>query len=189
MGSFRAPPVLGEKMNISMDSIVQGVIARGAGNKLFGGKKARGPLRTADFVYEVMIGVALELTERLPMFFEECRQSHEKKKKWNKENTKKGLYTDSYGWTPDREFRHDLDIDPVFFNYFNRIITPYLGGAKKRWTNENSKIWKYIKKLIISGDKVKITKLQQSIRNQILRESKNRIFSGPNNSKIITAKS
>ena len=172
-------------MKLSMDAVVQGVINKGAGNKLFGGKKARGPLRTADFVYEVMIGVALELTDRLPMFFEDCRQDYEQKKKWNKQHTKKGKYTDSYGWTPDGNFRHDMDIDPVFFTYFNRIITPFMGGRKKGYNDENSKIWKYVKKLIISGDKVKIERLQQSIRNRIIRESKKRIISGPNTSKIV----
>jgi superfamily I DNA and/or RNA helicase len=172
-------------MNISMQSIIEGVINKGAGNKLFGGKRARGPLRTADFVYEVMIGVALELTERLPMLFEQCRQDYELKQKWNKEHTKKGKFTDSYGWTPDGEFRHDIDIDPVLFNYFNRIIVPFMGGAKKRWNDENSKIWNYVKKLIISGDKDKIARLQQSIKRNILKESKRRIISGSDGSNII----
>lgn len=153
----------------------------------------RGPLRTAEFVYEVMIGVALEMTDRLPMFFEDCRQEYEKKQKWNERFTKKGLYTDSYGWTPDRDFRHDIDINPTFFNYFNRIIVPFLGGKMKAYNDENSRIWKYIKRVIISGDKEKIGKLQRSIRRQIMKEAQKRIqvpvgnSNGSNTSNIIAA--
>jgi len=158
-----------------MQSVIEGVINRGASNVLFGGKSMRGPLRTADFIYEVMIGVALEMTDRIPMFFEDCRQEYEKRKKWNEQFTTKGLYTDTYGWSPNREFKHEMDINPVFFNYFNRIIVPFLGGKKKAYNDENSKIWKYIKKIIIGGDKEKITRLQASIRKQILREAQKRI--------------
>lgn len=167
-----------------MQSVIEGVINRGASSVLFGGKSMRGPLRTADFIYEVMIGVALEMTDRLPMFFEDCRQDYERRKQFNQQFTTKGLYTDSYGWTPDRQFRHDIDINPTFFNYFNRIIVPFLGGKKKAYNDENSRIWKYIKKIIISGDKIKITNLQASIRKQILREAQKRIsvsgFNGTN---------
>lgn len=169
-----------------MQSLIEGVISRGASSVLFGGKSMRGPIRTAEFVYEVMIGVALEMTDRIPMFFEDCRQEYEKRQKWNVNFSQKGLYTDSYGWSPDREFKHDIDINPVFFNYFNRIIVPFLGGKKKAYNDENSKIWKYIKKIILSGDKDKIGKLQASIRRQILREAQKKIsvgqFNGPNNS-------
>ena len=165
-------------MELSMQSIVEGVINKGASSVLFGGKSLRGPLRTADFVYEVMIGVALEMTDRLPMFFEDCRRDYEKKQKWNREFTKKGLYTDTYGWSPNREFKHDIDIHPTFFNYFNRIIVPFLGGKKKAYNDENSKIWKYIKKIIVRGDKLQIAKLQTSIRKQIMKEAQKRICVG-----------
>lgn len=179
-------------MELTMSDVIQGVINKGAGSTLFGGKRARGPNRTADFIYEVMIGVALELTDKLPMLFEQCRQDYEKKKKWNENFTKKGLYTDSYGWSPNREFRHDIDINPVLFNYFNRIIVPFMGGAKKRYNDENSRIWKRVKRMIITGDKERISKLQQGIKNRILKEAKKRIMVGQvgsNNSNIITEKS
>ena len=158
-----------------MQTVIEGIINRGAGSVLFGGKSMRGPLRTADFIYEIMINVALEMTDRIPMFFEDCRQDYEKKQKWNEQFTTKGKYTDTYGWSPDREFKHDIDINPTFFNYFNRIIVPFLGGKKKAYNDENSKIWKYIKKIILSGDKEKITRLQTSIRKQIMREAQKKI--------------
>lgn len=154
-----------------MEFLINTVIAKGAGSTLFGGKQMRGPIRTANFVYEIMIAVALEMTDRLPMFFEDCRQNYMKRKKWNETFTKKGLYTDSYGWSNNREFKHEIDIDPVFFNYFNRIICPFLGGKKKAYNDENSRIWKVIKKIIIEGDKIKIDKLQQNIRRQIMKEA------------------
>lgn len=158
-----------------MDSVIEGVINKGAGRVLFGGKSLRGQLRTADFLYEVMIGVALEMTDRLPMFFEDCRQDYEKRKKWNEKFTTRGKYTDSYGWSPDYEFKHEMDIHPTFFNYFNRIIVPFLGGRMKSWNDESSRIWKHIKRVIISGDKEKITKLQGNIRRRIMKESQKRI--------------
>lgn len=150
----------------------------------------RGPLRTAEFIYEIMINVALEMTDRLPIFFEDCRQDYVQRQKHNRLHTKKGLYTDSYGWSNDREFKHDIDINPTFFNYFNRIIVPFLGGKKKSYNDENSKIWKYIKKLIIEGDKVKIHRLQQNIKRQILKEAEKKITApvggsvGSNNSAV-----
>lgn len=175
-----------------MQSLIEGVINKGASSVLFGGKSMRGPLRPADFVYEVMIGVALEMTDRLPMFFEDCRQEYEKRQKWNYNFSAKGKFTESYGWSPDREFKHDIDINPTFYNYFNRIIVPFLGGKKKAYNDENSKIWKYIKKVILSGDKDKIGKLQRSIRRQIVKESQKRItvgqYNGTDNSEVIGTK-
>lgn len=162
-------------MNITMDQVIEGVINKGAGSILFGGKSLRGPLRTADFIYEVMVNVALELTDRLPMFFEDCRRDYERKKKLDEQITTKGLYTDTYGWTPDRQFRHDIDIHPTFFHYFNRILVPFMGGRAKSWNDENSRMWKYVKKIIISGDKEKISRLQTSIRKRILKETNKKI--------------
>ncbi len=161
---------------IKMKDVIDGVIAKGAGSVLFGGTKARGPNATADFIYQCMVGVALELTEKLPLMFEYERQKYEKDKKMYYNYGNKGKYTDSYGWDKSRENKIDFNFDPVFFNYFNRIIVPFLGGKKKAWNEENSKIWKYVKKLIISGDKDKIRKLQQNIKARILKESKKNII-------------
>lgn len=158
-----------------MSHIIEGVIRNGAGSVLFGGKQLRGPLKTADFIYEVMIGVALELTERLPQMFEAEAQKHCQQKKFLYEHGHKGKYTDSYGWSRNHEFKHDFSLDPTFHFYFNRIIVPFLGGKKKAWNDENSRIWKWIKKLIISRDRDKIGKLQQNIRNRILKEARRRI--------------
>lgn len=159
-------------MQISLKQILDGVIAKGAGSQLFGGKNLRGPLRTADLIYDCMIGVALELTEKLPQMFEHERQKYEQHKKFFRQYGNKGRFTDSYGWDKSRENKMEFSFDPTFFHYFNRIIVPFLGGKKKGWCDENSRIWKYVKKLIISGDKEKIVKLQVSIRNRILKESK-----------------
>jgi hypothetical protein len=161
---------------LSLKTIIDGVIAKGSNSVLFGGKRTRGPINTADIIYECMIGVALELTERLPQMFEHERQKYEQHQKYYKEFGHKGRYTDSYGWDKSRENKIDFNFDPVFFHYFNRIIVPFMGGKKKAWTDENSKIWKWVKNLIISGDKEKITRLQVNIRNRILKESKKRII-------------
>lgn len=163
-------------MNISMKEILDEVIQKGAGSTIFGkSKKARGPLQTADLIYECMIGVALALTDRLPMMLELERQKYLKDQEFYRVYGNKGRFTDSYGWDSKRENKIDFNFDPTFFHYFNRIIVPFLGGQKKGWAEENSKIWKWVKKLIISGDKEKITKLQTNIRNNILKESKKRI--------------
>lgn len=179
-----------------MYDIIQGVIAKGSNSTLFGKqKRARGPNATLDLIYECMIGVALELTEKLPQMFEYERQKYEQHQKFYREHGHKGRYTDSYGWDSKRENKIDFNFDPVFFHYFNRIIVPFLGGRKKGWCDENSKIWKYVKGLIISGDKDKIRKLQQNIKARILKESKKNILkvnsNGANNqefgkSRIIT---
>lgn len=159
-----------------MKDIVNSVIMKGASSVLFGGYRARGQLRTAEFIYECMIGVALELTNRLPEMFEAERQKYEQHRDLLYKYGNKGKYTDSYGWSKSGENKMDFSFDPVFFHYFNRIIVPFLGGRKKAWDNENSKIWKYIKKLVVSGDKEKIGRLQASIRNRILKESKKSII-------------
>lgn len=162
-------------MQLTMHDIVQGVIKRGASSVLFGGQTLRGPIRTAEFIYEVMIGVALALTERLPQMFASEALKYKQHRKFLYEHGNRGKYTESYGWSRNREFKLDFSLDPVFFNYFNRIIVPFLGGRKKSWNDENSKIWRYIKKLILSEDKDKIFRLQRNIRDRILKESQKRI--------------
>lgn len=171
-------------MQLSLREVINNVIAKGAGNTLFGKEgKLRGPKATLDFIYECMIGVALELTDYLPYMFEQERIRYEQQKEHFRKYGVKGKYTDSYGWSRSRERKHDFEFDPVFFHYFNRIIVPFLGGQKKSWHNENSKIWKWIKKMIIEGDKVKIAKLQKGIRERILKESKKKIVGAvPNGS-------
>jgi len=166
-------------MEISMKSVIDGVIAKGAGSVLFGGAKLRGPVATAAFIYECMIGVALELTDRLPQMFENERQKHCRTQDYFKKYGNRGKYTESYGWDKSGENKIDFSFDPVFFNYFNRIIVPFLGGRKKAWNDENSKIWKKIKRLIISGDRDKISKLQRDIKRRILRESRKNIVAVP----------
>lgn len=163
-------------MEISLKEILNNVISKGAGNVLFGGQKLRGPKATADFIYECMIGVALELTDKLPIMFENERTKYLTHQKYYYEYGNKGKYTESYGWDRSRNNKMDFSFDPTFFHYFQRILVPFLGGKKKGWCDENSKIWKHIKKLIISGDKTKITHLQSSIRNRILKESQKSII-------------
>lgn len=160
-----------------MREIIDNVIQKGASSTLFGKTgKLRGPNATLDFIYECMIGVALELTNYLPYMFEQERQKYEQAQEFYRNYGNKGKYTDSYGWSRNHENKMDFEFDPTFFHYFNRIIVPFLGGKKKAWHDENSKIWKWVKKLIISGDKEKIGKLQKNIRNQILREAKKKIM-------------
>lgn len=162
---------------IQLSDILEGVIAKGAGStSLSFGKRHRGPIATADFIYECMVGVALELTDRLPQMFEYERQKYEQHKKLLTMYGNKGKYTDSYGWSRNGEFKMEFSFSQSFHHYFNRIIVPFLGGKKKGWHDENSKIWKYVKKLIISGDTHKITNLQASIRNTILKESRKKII-------------
>lgn len=166
---------------------------KGASSTLFGkGLKLRGPNATADFIYECMIGVALELTDKLPVMFERERLKYEEHQKFFYNYGNKGKYTNTYGWSKDGHIKMEFSFDPVFFHYFNRIIVPFLGGRKKAWCDENSKIWKWVKKLIISGDKARIANLQKSIKSRILKESKKSIVrasvNGSNgNGKIIQA--
>lgn len=171
--SKRPPSTFSE---VTMNDVLQGVINKGVkSNVLSQGKSARGPIRTADLIYECMIGVALELTNHLPQMFEYERQKYEKQKKLLYQIGNKGKYTDSYGWDKKRENKLEFSFSPVFHHYFNRIIVPFLGGEKKGWHEENSAIWKRIKKVIIDGDKIEIAKLQKDIKNQILMESGKKI--------------
>ena len=160
---------------LNLQTILDEVIMKGANSVLFGGKQARGPLRTVEFIYECMVGVALELTDRLPIMFEHERVKYEEHQKLFYELGNKGKYTDSYGWDRSGNNKVDFSFSPVFFHYFQRIITPFLGGRKKAWNDENSKIWRWVKRLILSGDKEKIERLQRNIRNRILKESRKRI--------------
>lgn len=160
----------------TMSDIIEAVIQKGAGkNILLSGKKQRGPLATSDFIYECMVGVALELTDRLPMMFDAEQKKYGEQQELFRQLGNKGKYTDSYGWSKNHDMKFDFSLSPVFHHYFNRIIVPFLGGEKKGWDDENSKIWKRIKKMIIRNDKLEVTKLQKEIRNQILKESSKKI--------------
>jgi len=183
-----------EYMEVKMEDVVDSVIMKGAGNVLFGGGKMRGPNATAEFVYEVMINVALEMTDKLPLMFENERIHNEQLKSYFINDGNKGKYTNSFGWSKGGENKFSFSVSPTFFNYFQRIIAPYLGGEIKGFGDENSKIWKHIKKLIMSGDKDKIRKLQDGIRKNIIKESKKsvkvamsteRTNDGADNSKVI----
>lgn len=161
---------------ITMQDILEAVIQKGAGSATLSvGKRQRGPINTTDFLYECMVGVALELTNRLPEMFEFERQKYCKEQEFLRTHGNRGLFTDSYGWSKDRQTKLEFSFSPAFHHYFNRIIVPFLGGKKKGWHNENSKIWKVVKRMIVRGETEKIVKLQQSIHRQILKESQKRI--------------
>lgn len=140
-----------------------------------GGQKLRGPNATFDFIYSVWIEKALLMTRQLPMMFEYEGNKYRHHKKLLEEVGRKGVYTETYGWSENRDFLHDFSVTPSFYNYFSQVIGPFMGnsrhGSSKAWADENSRIWKRIKAMIVEGDKIKISKFAKTIEARLLKES------------------
>lgn len=150
-----------------------------------GGKKLRGPNATFDFIYQVWIEKALLMTRQLHVMFEYERRKYQEHKKLLEEIGRKGIYTNTYGWSENREFLHDFSVSRPFYNYFAQVIGPFMGNSRhadgKGWSDENSRIWKRIKKMIIEGDAVKIASFAKSIEKRLLKESGKSILKVPTN--------
>ena len=141
-----------------------------------GGKQKRGPNRTADFLYQVWVEKALIQTQELPAMLEMERQKYLEMKKLLEDVGRKGQYTSSYGWSPDKGFLWDFNISRPVYQYFAVVVGPFLGFGKGMWHNEGSRLWKRIKKMIISGDKVRITKFAKDIERKLMKERAKRIM-------------
>jgi hypothetical protein len=162
-------------MNTFDEQITYQAILNATPRVMGGGAKLRGPNALADLVMSVWIHKALLLVEHLPQIMENERQRYYQDKKFIETVTKKGTFTGTYGWSPNKDFKWDFNVSPTFYNMMRNIIGPFIGVGKDIWSNENSRYWKRIKKMIIEGDKLKIVKLQQAIKNRILKESKKRV--------------
>lgn len=146
-----------------------------------GGKKLRGPNATWDFVYQVWVEKALIQTAQLPAMLEIERQNYLRQQKLLRDVGNKGKYTDSYGWSKGREYKVTFSLTPTTYNYFANVVGPLLGYDKQIWADD-SRMWRFIKKLTLDADKVKISKFTEGITKRLRRESHKRIMgvvSGP----------
>lgn len=138
---------------------------------LNGGLKIRGPNALFDFIYSVWLEKALMTARMIPALFEAERVNHLKQKKLLEEVGRKGTFTDTYGWSENKEFLISFSISRPLYHYFTNVIGPFLGVGKAFWDDENSRAWKRIKRMILDGDKLRIAKFARDIEKKLMKES------------------
>ena len=140
-----------------------------------GGRKLRGPNSTFDFLYSVWIEKAIIQTLDLQNILNRERQEYLKQQKMVNDIGTQGKYTRTFGWSRRREFKFNFSISPATYQYFANIVGPFMDTGKEFWSDINSKMWNKIRRMIISGDRIGISKLQKHIITCLLREQSKRI--------------
>ena len=158
-------------MSYANDLMIADAVNKVSQKVLGGGAKLRGPNALFDFVYQVWLEKALTMARNLPALFESERKNYEQQKKLLEEIGHKGKFTDTYGWSKNGELLHSFTISPILYHFFTNVIGPFLGLDRDFWSNENSKVWKRIKKMIIDGDTIRIHKFSKDIERKLMKEA------------------
>lgn len=58
----------------------------------------------------------------------------------------KGKYTDSIGWSPEREFKFDFEIPEDLYLFMVNMV------YRDFWANDNEKVWRAFMNAICRGD-------------------------------------
>ena len=84
--------------------------------------------------------------EYFPMICAEMRKVNFEKKKLLQEIGTKGVFTESYGWSENREFKWEYDYTPEFYFFFTNYV------YQDFFSNENKDVCRLFMKKILRGD-------------------------------------
>jgi len=108
--------------------------------------KYRGIGTFMDQLVEVSLVVWLEF---MPKIFEEVRRVNYEKMKLLQEIGNKGKFTDSYGWSENREFKFEYEYTPeLYFFMTSYVYADFFSSA-------NKKVYRrFMKKLMAGNDAI-----------------------------------
>jgi len=103
-------------------------------------------LNPTDFLREVGRKFIQIQLDNFPALCEIARVQNKLKQDELKATGYKGKYTDSYGWSEERSFKHDFEIPSELYLFMvNLVYTDF-------WSNDNEKVWRTFMKRILRGD-------------------------------------
>lgn len=99
-----------------------------------------------EFIKKVSEKFMQNQLDAFPYYCQIARWQNKLKQDELKETSKKGKYTDSYGWSDKGEFKFDYEIpEDLYLFMVNMVYTDF-------WSNENAKVWRGFMKAICRGD-------------------------------------
>lgn len=104
---------------------------------------ARGVMSFLERLVEESLSVWLEYFPRIVM---EMRKVNYEKRKIMQEMSNKGKFTDSYGWSPNRDFKWEYEHTPEFYFFMTNYVYADF------FANENKRVYRRFMKMLMRGD-------------------------------------